>query len=427
MSRIGGFFVIFYLLLPAEGIIRKWMAGDAEKIFGFIRDPVLVMIYLLYFLRRRVKQRLWINVYIIFALVFSILALLQTTYYGLPLIAPVLGLRAYVLYVPLAFILGEVLQEADVRRFVVVSLYISIPIALLVVVQFFSPPSSPINKGTSDDVESIFVVIAGIVRPYGPFTFAQAQNTFAAMMVAVLIIAWEERQRYSIPPILLVLAGLAVMTMGALSGGRTFFGSALLVGGAYVLAGLSSGRWRSGIARLGSIVILGVTFLVVFVAVFPTSFEAMLERQAEAEAVEGSTVGRALGAFTEGAEALTTAPMFGYGMGAGNNGVQQFLGKQGLEFGETEGAHMINELGPIFGALALFVRVAMTLWIGWFCIRVNRATQDGAALIMFGFSGYLLFYAQVSLQNQLLSFCWMSVGLTLALCRLARGSARIVI
>ncbi|WP_159726775.1 hypothetical protein [Methylosinus sp. Ce-a6] len=357
--------------------------------------------------------------YFVIAMSFVVLSALQTIYYGLPLIAPALGLRAYVLYAPLAFILGGCLQEAHIRRFIVVSLYISIPIALLVYVQFLSPPDAAINKGTSDEVEHVFVVVAGIVRPYGPFTFVQAQNTFAAMMVAVVIIAWDQRKRFSISPMLLAPAGFAIMTMGALSGGRTFFGSAALVGCAYILAGLTSKRVRTGIVRLASVIALAAGFLLVFVIVFPDSFEAMSERQATAEAAEGSTLGRALGAFAEGVETMASAPLFGYGIGAGNNGVLQFLGKSGFEFGETEGGHIINEMGPIFGALTLLARVAMTAWIGWRCILVNRLTGDGSALIMFGFSGYLLAYAQITLQNQLLSFCWLGMGVTLALCRSA--------
>ena len=276
----------------------------------------------------------------------------------------------------------------------------------------------PINKDTSDDIESRFVVVAGIVRPYGPFTFTQAQAHFTALMVAITLIAWEKRRQYAIPTVLVCVGALSTLVMGALSGARTFFGLAALICAAYLLAGLTAPRVRRGVARLANFASILTAFLLVFVVLLPTSFSAMMERQEEAEYVEGSTIARALKGL-DISEQLDSAPLFGYGAGSGSNAVTVITGSESFIYGETEWGRMVNELGPLVGPLAILFRVGVTLWLGWRCVKINRRAGDGTALILFGFSGYMLLYAQTTGQNQNLSFCWLATGMTLALCRLA--------
>jgi hypothetical protein len=419
-STIGVLALVFYLFLPLEGILRKWVFADAEQIFGFVRDPVLIAIYVAYAFRARRPLPMWATMYFIFASLFVAYVLIFAIVNNTPPVVMAFGIRSYVLYIPLAFILGRELSQSDIRRIVVVSLYLSVPIALLVFLQFTSPVESPINKGTSDDIQGRFVVIAGIVRPYGPFTFAQGQAHFAALMLAITLIAWEKRRQYAIPIALLAAGAFSTLAMGALSGARTFFGLAALVCVAYVVAGLSSPRAGLRVARLASFATTLLAFLIVFVVVFPTSFAAMSERQEEAEYIEGSTTARALRAF-DISQQLDSAPLFGYGAGSGSNAATLVTGLQGFIYGETEWGRMVNELGPLIGCLAILFRVGVTLWMGWRCIQVNRRTGDGAALILFGFSGYLLLYAQTTGQNQNLSFCWFAAGVTLGLCRLAQS------
>lgn len=419
-STIGRLTLAFYLLLPLEGILRKWMFADIERIFGFVRDPILIAIYVVYAFRSRRTLPVWAAMYFIFAGLFVAYVLAFAILNATPPIVMALGIRSYVLYIPLAFILGHELSDADIRKFIIVSLYISIPISLLVFLQFTSPVESPINKGTSDDIESRFVVVAGIVRPYGPFTFTQAQAHFTALMVAITLIAWEKRRQYAIPTVLLGAGAFSTLTMGALSGTRTFFGLAALVCAAYVLAGLAAPQARQGVARLASFASVLIAFFVVFTVLFPTSFSAMSERQGEAEYAEGSTIARALRGF-DISEQLNSAPLFGYGAGSGSNAATVIAGLEGFVYGETEWGRMVNELGSLIGPLAILFRVGVTLWLGWRCAKINRLTGDGAALILFGFSGYMLLYAQTTGQNQNLSFCWLAAGLTLSLCRSAQA------
>jgi hypothetical protein len=414
----GWLAIAFFLLLPLEGVLRKWVVGDAEQIFGFIRDPIVFAIYCLAAVRAGIRVPTWAAVFLLVAGLFVAYDMMFALWNDMPLYVTMLGVRAYVFYIPMAFILGERLTATDLRWLTVIALGIAIPIAALVFLQFVSPVESPINKDVSEELTGRFVVVAGIVRPYGPFTFTQAQAHFTALTVAIVMIAWESRVRMRIPILLLAAAAAATLVMGAFSGARTFFGLAGLVCAAYLVAGLSSPAPDQSIARLTSMAAGLAAFAFVFVFMFPDSYAAMSQRQTEAEEIEGSTLDRALEGFDISKE-LAAAPAFGYGAGSGSNAVTVIAGLHGFVYGETEWGRMINELGPVVGLLAIAFRVWITLWLGWRCLRINRIAGDGAGLILFGFTGYMLLYAQTTGQNQNLSFCWLAAGMTIAFCRLA--------
>jgi len=366
-------------------------------------------------------QRWWFNYYAILSALIVVLALSQAIYWQLPIIIPALGVRSYVFYIPLAFIMADVLTHRQMGRILRFLLWVSIPVGILVLVQFLSPVAHPINKGTSDDVAKRFTVVQDIIRPYGPFTFTAAQAHFGAMMLAILAICVDGRRKYEISIFLLLISGFSILTMGALSGGRTYFGFAILVVTACIFSGFSVSRVVDGAKRI-FLVFCGVgVFLTVFIFVFPRSFAAMTERQLAAQSVEGSTVGRVLNGFYEIVDPFFYAPLFGYGVGAGSNAGRSIMGTaDAFTLGETEWARMVNELGPIIGYPVFGLRVLLVVWLMRVAFSANQRTSDGSALILFGFSGYLLLAGQVTLQNQLLAICWFSVGLLMAFARLAR-------
>lgn len=419
-QRMGTLIIAFAALILLEGILRKWLLPSVQQPLAFIREPILFLIYAFYARDYGIRKS-WFVPYAIFSALLVALALGQALYYQYPLLVPFLGVRFYIFYMPLAFIMGEVMTDRQMGRLLRFLLWASIPVGLLVFLQFSWPVAHPINKGTSDDIEGRFTVVADIVRPYGPFTFATGQAHFAAMMLAILIISFERSRQYSVPAWLLSLAGGAILTMGALSGSRTYFGFAILVVAAYLLAGLTASRIRAGIKRLILVFGLIMVFVTTFVLVFPRAFESMSHRQESAVASEGSTLGRVVAGLTDVLEPLDHAPAFGYGLGMGTNAARLVRDTDtGFALGETEWIRMINEIGPIFGFPVLGLRVLFVLCLGFMALAVNRRTGDGSALILFGFVGYLLFAGQITLQNQLVSICWFAVGMTLAFVSVAK-------
>lgn len=419
-QRMGTLIIWFAALILLEGVLRKWLLTPIEQPLIFIREPVLFLIYY-YYARDFGIRKSWFIPYLLFSGLIVVLALTQAIYWEYPILVPLLGIRFYIFYIPLAFIMGEVLTQTQMARLLRFLLLTAIPIGFLVFLQFLSPVESPINKGLSDDVDGRFTVIEGIVRPYGTFTFVAPQANWAAMLLAVIIICWERLKTFSIPKWLFAAAMSATLVIGALSGSRTYFGLAIIVMIFYVLAGLTSSNIAIGVKRLFYVFSLVFIFLIVFMVAIPKAYESMSQRQESAVAIEGSTVGRAVDGLYI-VKSFSHTPMFGYGLGAGSNAGNAVRGTSGLSMGESEWERMINELGFIFGYPIIVLRVLFVIFLGYLGLIINRKTGDGASLIMFGFLASLLLVGQITMQNQLVAICWFAVGMQLAFMRLAKES-----
>lgn len=418
-QRMGTLIIWFAALILLEGVLRKWLLTPIEQPLVFIREPILLLIYY-YYARDFGIRKSWFIPYLLFSGLIVVLALLQAIYWEYPILVPLLGIRFYLFYIPLAFIMGEVLTQYQMGRLLRFLLWTAIPIGILVFFQFMSPVESWINKGLSDDVEGRFTVVDGIVRPYGPFTFVSPQTHWAAILLSIIIVCWEKLKTYSIPIWLFLAAMAATLVMGALSGARSYFGFAILITICYVLAGFSSFKVAVGVKRIFYTFSLTIVFFTVFVLAIPKAYDSMNQRQQQAISSEGSSLGRVIEGFTDVAEPFTHAPLLGYGLGAGSNAGNAVRGSTGLSLGETEWSRMINELGIVFGYPVLLLRVLFVLILGYSALMINRRTGDGSALIVFGCVGYFLLAGAITLQNQLLAICWFAVGLQLAFINLAK-------
>lgn len=414
---------VFFLLILLEGILRKWLMNPIQQPLTLIRDPVLAMIYLQYFASRGWRLPLWaVAVAAVFAL-FLIMILIQSSYYNFGADVYLIGIRNYIVYVPLAFVMREIYNRKDMDRLLRLVLYTTVPVAILVVLQFYSPVSSPLNKALDDLIEGIFLVADGVVRPYGPFTFVLGQATYAAMALAVGLIALERRKELSVPTPLLVACLGAIGSMGVLSGSRTYFLSAGAIFICYILSAFTSAR-RSSIVTRGLFAVVGIISLVVLMTlVFPKALETMSERQADAVAGEGSTIDRAIYIATEFASVIGDTPMIGRGIGYGSNaGAYAATGEVSFTLAEYEWTRITLECGPLLGVLVILIRVGLTIWAGALAIIANKRFGDAAPLILFGLVGPNIFYAPISNNNTMMSIGWYSLGMLLALAKTEPGT-----
>ena len=412
---------VFFLLVLLEGIFRKWLLNPIEQPLLFIRDPLLAMLYLQYLGQRRWRPPLWSLAIFFLVALFLIFILVQALYLDLPPAVYLIGMRNYIGYIPLAFVMPEIFNRSDLHRLLRLCLFATIPVAILVGLQFLSAPTSPLNKGLGETGEGVFLVADDMVRPYGPFTFTYGQALFSALTVCACLIALERRKEAAIPAPLLAVCLIAVGVMGALSGSRTYFLTLGLILFCYAFSSISSRSKSLSATRLiySAGGLLGM--IVLLAAVFPTAGAALAERQADAVATEGSTLNRIVFVGTEALSVITNTPVFGYGIGFGSNaGAFLASGRVSFTLAEYEWTRIVLECGPLLGLIVIWGRILLTVIVGVAAWRVNSRTGDAAPLIMFGFVCPLIFYSPISNNNTLLSFAWFSLGWLLALMRTAR-------
>src|SRR4030095_3637805 len=181
--------IIIYWLLIFEGAFRKWGFSSLHKFIFFIRDPFVLWVYFL-----AIRNGMWprgtlFRLGFTLGLLFLPLGLLQAVTNDLNPMVVVYGWKMYFWYLPLAFIIGQQFRGKDLAMIFRHSLLIAIPMAVLVFLQYRSPPQALINQTYSAE-STIMTVSRGIVRASGTFSVAAALGTFVGSTFSMALAAW---------------------------------------------------------------------------------------------------------------------------------------------------------------------------------------------------------------------------------------------
>lgn len=415
---------VFFLLILVEGVLRKWILNSFQQPLVLVRDPVLAMIYVQYCGYRGWRIPAWAWATLILLGIFVALIVVQSTYYNFGADVYLIGLRNYFMTFPIAFVMSEIYNRQELNRLIRLFLYTTIPIAILVVFQFYSPVNSLLNRALDDSIESVFLVADGVVRPYGPFTFTLGQSTFSALALAVGLAAWHRRGELSVSTPFLVACLVAIGCMGVVSGSRTYFllAGAILI--CYMISAFTTNRRSSFLVRSIIAVMILTSLIILMTAVFPKTLETMSERQADAVAEEGSTIGRALYIGTEFLTVVGDTPVIGYGIGYGSNaGAYVATGQMSFTLAEYDWTRITLEAGPVLGVIVILLRAGVTVWAGARAMTTNARWGDPGPLVLFGVVGPNVLYAQIFNNNSLMSIGWFSLGVLLALSETAKTGA----
>ena len=432
--------LLIYLLAIFEGSIRKWLLPQFSQYIYFIRDPFLLLAYVVATQHGLwPRQSLWFKLVVAMCGLGFLLALLQSAIGGpseTRLILSVHGYRSYFLYVPLAFLVGAQFRANDLKRLYQLTLWLAIPIAVLVTLQFFSPPNSPINVGSSSDENLQFrglTTTAERTRPMGTFASGAAQQQFVATAWAIalaMFISAGARRKVSL--LLLVPAGAAVLVCVGLSGSRgTVLQCGLAVGFALMVGVLGRGGALKGRAMAWTLGLLALC-VVLYPLVLPEGYAAFSERWTAADKAESRTFalgvfGRALYGLIDFVNLFDLVPMLGYGLGYGSNASITLKAEvDGVMPGflaETDFTRHMVDLGPVLGMLYIAFRLALTAWLAALVIRVTRLVSDPMPLILFSFVAVVVSHGQVTGQGTINVYAWLFTGVLIAACNTAGNTA----
>lgn len=431
---------VIYLLAIFEGALRKYALPSLGQYIFFIRDPFLVWAYVV-----ATRWKMWPRRSAMFraALALAVagtgLLILQSAF-GAPsdlrLLLGAYGWRAYFLYAPLAFLIGEQFHADDLARLARTTLWLSVPIAVLVAAQFFSPPGSVVNIGTAEDRALQFhdlTVDTDHIRAAGPFSsnVGQQQFTTTALAMLLALMMTPAAQRRVGTPTLLVSAG-ALLTCVALGGSRgTTLQCVMILLFSLPVALLSREPWvRARAALLPAALAIGA--VVLYPVIFPEGFAVFMQRwqtaAADESGFEGGVLGRALFGFVDFVRLVDIVPPLGYGLGFGGNastvlqatvdGVQPGL------LAETDFARHMVDLGVASGIVYIAFRVAFVAWMLRLVVRATRRTASPLPMMLFAYAGYVILLGQITGNGSVNVYGWLFAGLCLAAVRSA--SARVV-
>lgn len=366
---------LYLWLLIFEGALRKWLLPGLSTPLLLVRDPIVI--YLVW----SGMQRGWIKSgYATTMMAVSTVSLVFSLAFGHhDLFVGLFGWRIYFFHFPFVFIMAKVLTRDDLLKMARFILYLSIPMTLLVVMQFYSPQSAWVNRGVGGDMEGAgFSGAMGYFRPPGTFSFTSGFIGFQAIVGCLMLYYLTANkmldEKDKLPQwILICIAGCYLITIPT-SISRTHFFQSLVFLAFLFIAAMRSSKLKKQYVRF---LVMGAIAVIIVLAsgVANTQVEAFTDRFDSANETEGGASGvlgnRYGGSFLRGLLNFDL-PVFGYGIGLGTNVGAKLMGGNMYSFGfngEEEWSRVTGECGLLLGWIILGVRLFFSLDI-W--KRANR-------------------------------------------------------
>jgi hypothetical protein len=360
----------YFLLLIFEGALRKWFLPGLSTPLIVIRDPIAIWLLYESWKRKLFPSTIYLTGMVIIGFIGFYLAMFVG--HG-NLIVALYGARILLIHFPLIFVIGRVFDREDILKMARVTLYISVPMAILISRQFYSPQSAWVNRGLAGDMAGAgFSGTGDFKRPPGTFSFTIGVTLFFGFLAPFVLYFWFNLKKINIWWLLAASGAMLISIPFSLS--RTLFFEICLTIAFAVFAGM---RKPENFTKVLAAMVAGIVVLAVLsqTKFFTTATGALTDRFTSADETEGGLVKGVIGDRFFGGllGALTTSsdqPFWGYGIGMGTNvGSKILTGTVTFLIAELEWARIIGELGPFFGILVIILRVGLTIKIAIACFR----------------------------------------------------------
>lgn len=379
MPFLKKLFWTYFLLLIFEGALRKWVLPQLSAPLLIIRDPIgLLIIWEAYRTHKWPKQ--WSAAVALLTVGILTLGFMQLVAGESSWIAAAFGLRSYLLPFPVAFIMGENLDEEDLRKFVNCTLWLMLPLTALEVAQYIAPATSWLNKGAYSGSAQLDYA-AGHVRASATFSYVMGPMCYLPLAAAFIFTGLGKPGYVS--KLLLWAAAASLLLSIPVTGSRTaVFELAAVVACVGVAAFFGISEF---VRSLQMILILTLIAIPVSrLPVFADSVDTLVTRFTNATASEGgstesSIFQRVIGPYLYTLQEDTLDhPWLGEGVGYGSLAVTKVVtGEISMRAGEEEFPRVIFEFGVPGGLLFMLMRYGLAIMIS---VKGLKRARDGDPL-----------------------------------------------
>ncbi|WP_202616911.1 hypothetical protein [Arcticibacter tournemirensis] len=402
----------YFILLLIEGALRKWFFPSLSTPLLIIRDPLAIWLLVMSYNKGVFPNALFVYWSIGIGVISTFTALFAG--HGNFIIA-IYGARILLFHFPLIFIIGEIFTRGDVIKLGKFTLWVSIPMAVLVMIQFYSPQSAWVNRGIGGDMEGAgFSGALGFYRSPATFSFTNGTHLFFGFAATFILYFWFNSKE--INKAALILATIGLLSAIPFSISRSLLFHVLLTVLFSVIAAIRNPRHLKSILLI--VLICCIAFaLLSNASFFQTAMEAFTSRFETASDHEGGLKGtlgdRFLGGMITALSQSLEQPYFGLGIGMGTNVASKLLsGDREFLVAEEEWARTIGELGPLLGLSFILLRVNLSVSIA---IKAFKKLKSGDILPwMLASFGLLSVAQEQTAQPTSLGFCVVIGGLLIA-------------
>jgi len=402
---------LYFILLMLEGALRKWIFPSLADPILVIRDPLVLWILIKAWQHGLIN----FNYYVISMIFIGIVGIYTAYFLGHGNIAVALyGARILLLHFPLIFVIGKICNIEDAIKIGKVTLFIAIPMTILIILQFYSPQTALINITVGGEAGGGFSGVGKVFRPPGIFSFINGNALFYSFTACFVLYFWFNYK--TINRLLLVLATLSLLLAIPFSISRALLFQVIVSMIFAAIAIAMKPKYLTGMLFvIGGIVI---SFLLLgSSSFFTTATEVFTQRLTSANQVEGGMSGvilnRFLGGMLDAIYSSSNQPLFGYGIGMGTNAGSMILkGGRFFLISEGEWGRILGELGPIMGMGVIILRIKLALHVSF---KSYSSLLTGNLMPWMLLSFGVLAIAQGSWsQPTSLGFCTLISGLIIA-------------
>jgi hypothetical protein len=427
---------VLLVVVIIEGAIRKWFMPSASEFVYFYKDVLMIAILFGYW-RKLGKPHLLIKRHLkVFLVILGVFLLYTLASMGFPggphPLIGLLGLKAYCLYIPLAFLAPRAFRsKEELLGFLKWYALLVLPVAMIGVMQFLeSNPQSTLNRyaiseettGRATDI-AMFSTASGnsFVRITSTFSYVTGLSIYLPVMFALLLaITSLNSKRLLAHAIKMVYYGAvgAVVVTSFMTGSRS---AVLAMAGSAFIFYFFTAR-RNTLRRLQQIAVLGVILYFAFSSFFPQAYDAFYTRTFGTEDRMSEGWERMTGALSLPIEEASYAGLFGYGVGLTQNAVPALMKRLGLPYEnpipigyEGEPGRVTLEIGMIGFLLYTMLRLVLLFIV----FRMSLAIRDpeskalaiaAAAALVFP----LIVGGAISTHTQNV-YQWFLIGMVMAL------------
>lgn len=355
---------VYFILLIFEGALRKWILPGLATPLLLVRDPVAIWLFFMAWKQGFLKINFFITAMFAVSMAGFFAAILLG--HGNFLVA-LFGVRTLTVHFPVIFVIGSIFNQDDVLKIGRFMVWLTIPMTILIMLQFYSPQSAWVNRGIGGDLAGGgFSGALGFFRPPATFSFTNGTALFFGFAACFIIYFWLGSQKQVSKP-LLISASFALLMSIPLSISRTLLFTIVITLGFAMLA-VSRKPKHMGRLIIAFISIMVVFFLLSQLSVFQTASEAFTSRFTSANETEGGLKGvisdRYVGGLLGAIYSSGQLSFFGYGIGMGTNvGSTLLVGKNQFLIAEGEWGRLIGELGIVLGLAVIVIRIGVSVKI----------------------------------------------------------------
>ncbi|PSN16525.1 hypothetical protein C7293_02115 [filamentous cyanobacterium CCT1] len=413
------------ILVVLEGALRKWVLPQASQFIYFLKDFVLIGAYLRYFLLSQSQNRIFTKTPIVLMLLacVAVWGSLQAFNPSLgSIVIGLFGLKNYFLYIPLIWLVPQIFEtEEELYQFIRNYLLLLIPVGILAISQFFSPPTSPLNVyAWSDEAPGIAVSGLGTVRVTGTFSYLSGYTTYLLACLCLLLPMLARPQPRLWQMLTLVeVVFLAVTSFMTLSRG-VILGSVLMILSYFGIQAITN---FSGFSRsVRNIFLPALIGFIVLSQSFRYAFDSFFTRATTNEDVPK----RITGSFIEPITNSEFKGLDGYGLGAtfqGNSMLRKTFhlspGEVIPVYYESEMGRIMLEVGPVGFCLWYGLRLVLLYSLFKVYLKLSHPFLRQLALSAFVYQG-VTFISQMVYNHTANVYHWFFYGFILLLPHLQR-------